>query len=234
MDTCFHETPILTAKAVLRPQRARCIGDNQTLRLLKELFENNEKWASGSVARDPGFFERLVHQQAPQFFWIGCSDSRVPANEIVGLLPGEVFVHRNVANLVNASDVNCLSAMQYAVEILKVRHILVVGHYGCGGVKAALEDRALTGYVGEWLEPLRAIRNEHGANLTWDRLCELNVVAQVRAACQTSVVQQAWRRGQQVAVHGWIYHLHDGRLKDLNVTVTCDAEVRSLSHHQSA
>ena len=201
------------------------------MRLLKELFENNERWATGSVARDPGFFERLVHQQAPQFFWIGCSDSRVPANEIVGLLPGEVFVHRNVANLVNASDVNCLSAMQYAVEVLKVRHILVVGHYGCGGVKAALEARALTGYVGEWLEPLRAIRNEHGTDLTWDRLCELNVIAQVRSACQTSVVQQAWRRGQQLALHGWIYDLHDGRLKDLNATVTCSGEVSSLQAH---
>jgi carbonic anhydrase len=209
------------------------------MRLLKELFDNNRRWASRTEAEEPGFFDRLVHQQLPQFFWIGCSDSRVPANQITGLMPGEVFVHRNIANLVSHSDVNCLSALQYAVEVLRVRHVLVVGHYGCGGVRAALQPGARSGPLGEWLKPLHDLSERyqdlfhqwHDEELRWDKLCELNVAEQVATASRTRIIRDAWARGQEVAVHGWIYSIHDGLLTDLNLTVTsrddCDETFRS-------
>jgi carbonic anhydrase len=175
---------------------------------------------------DPEFFQRLVMQQAPEYLWIGCSDSRVPANEIVGLRSGELFVHRNVANVVTHTDFNCLSVMQYAIEVLRVRHIIVCGHYGCGGVRAAMEDREL-GLIDNWLRHVRDVYTAHQGDLgrlpsddvRLDRLCELNVGAQVRNVCETTVVQSAWRAGHQLSVHGWVYGLHDGLLRDLSVTV---------------
>jgi len=194
------------------------------MRLLKELFDNNEAWARGATARDPKFFERLSSQQAPQFLWIGCADSRVPANEITGLLPGEVFVHRNIANLVKRDDCNCQAVMQYAIDVLKVGHLLVVGHYGCGGVAAAMEQNAPP-LVAEWLAPLREVYVRYRQQLDalppverWDRLCEWNVISQARAACESRTVRDAWSRGQALAVHAWIYRIQDGRLRDLNVT----------------
>jgi len=204
------------------------------MRLLKELFDNNRRWASTTEANEPGFFDRLVHQQLPQFFWIGCSDSRVPANQITGLMPGEVFVHRNIANLVSHADVNCLSALQYAVEVLHVRHVLIVGHYGCGGVRAAMQPGQLSGAVGEWLQPLYDLnerhqglfRDWHDEQLCWDKLCELNVIEQVAAASRTTIIRDAWAQGHSLAIHGWIYSIHDGLLRDLNVTVTSEDDCR--------
>ena len=177
-------------------------------------------------ARDPQFFERLVRQQAPEYLWIGCSDSRVPANEIVDLAPGELFVHRNVANVIVHSDLNALSVLQYAVDVLHVRHVIVCGHYGCGGVRAALEDDR-HGLIDNWLRHVQDVREEHHATLARiddagarvDRLCELNVVEQVLHVCQTTVVQDAWAREQALTVHGWIYGLADGMLRDLDVSV---------------
>jgi carbonic anhydrase len=174
---------------------------------------------------DPQFFSRLAEQQTPQYLWIGCSDSRVPANEIIGLLPGELFVHRNVANLVIHTDMNCVSVMQYAVEMLKVKHILVVGHYGCGGIKAALENQP-HGFIDNWLGHLRDIYRKHEDSLKaitsqeqlLDRLCELNIIEQVQNVIQSTVVQDAWRRKQPLWVHGWIYSVKDGRLRDMGVT----------------
>jgi carbonic anhydrase len=194
---------------------------------LEQLFANNSAWAKRVSTREPAFFEKLAQQQNPQFLWIGCADSRVPANEIVGLLPGEVFVHRNIANVVVHTDLNCLSVVQYAVDVLKVSHIMVVGHYGCGGVRAALFDQRL-GLVDNWLHHIHDVRDKHSAALKKigldsaraDRLCELNVIEQVSNVCQTTIVRDAWERGQEIAVHGWIYGLQDGRLRDLNVTVT--------------
>jgi carbonic anhydrase len=205
------------------------------MRLLKRLFENNERWAAHMLARDPEFFGRLAAQQAPQFLWIGCSDSRVPANQIIGLLPGEVFVHRNVANVVHPCDMNCLSVLQYAVETLNVGHIIVVGHYGCGGVRQALEEGG-AGMIDHWLSPIRQIRRRHreafdhlpSERSRWDRLCELNVIEQTLSVSQTTILRDAWARGSEIAVHGWIYGLHDGRLRDLEVTVTSIAEADSL------
>ena len=205
------------------------------MRLLKRLFENNERWAARMLALDPEFFERLAAQQAPQFLWIGCSDSRVPANEIIDLLPGEVFVHRNVANVVHPSDMNCLSVLQYAVETLSVRHIMVVGHYGCGGVRQALEEGG-SGMIDHWLSPIRQIRRRNRAvfdslpdeRSRWDRLCEWNVIEQTVAVSQTTILRDSWARGSQIAIHGWIYDLHDGRLRDLNVTVASVAEADNL------
>jgi carbonic anhydrase len=175
----------------------------------------------------PGFFSRLAAQQAPEFLWTGCSDSRVPANQIVDLMPGEVFVHRNIANLVDHADRNCLAVIQYAVGELRVKHIMVVGHYRCGGVRAALEANQ-GGLVDEWLAPIRALHQRHraffdtcpGANERWDKLCELDVLEQARCVSQTAMVQEAWARGQELAVHGWIYSVADGHLRDLEVTVT--------------
>ena len=174
---------------------------------------------------DSGYFEKLAHLQSPEYLWIGCSDSRVPANEIVGLLPGEVFVHRNVANVVVHTDLNCLSVIQFAIDVLKVKHIIVVGHYGCGGVKAALEG-ARVGLVDIWLRHVRDVREKHlraietlPQDLRHDRLCELNVLEQVANVCQTYVVQDAWARGQPLTVHGWVYGLKDGLMRDLSCTV---------------
>ena len=191
---------------------------------LSDLFDNNRRWAEDTEAREPGFFSRLLEQQAPQYLWIGCADSRVPANELVGLLPGELFVHRNVANVVVHSDLNCLSVMQFAVDALRVRHIIVVGHSGCGGVRAALLDLRV-GLADNWLRHVQDVRNKH---LAWldavpedrrvDALCELNVLEQAVNVCQTTVVRDAWGRGQSVAVHGWVYGLHNGLLEDLRIS----------------
>jgi carbonic anhydrase len=196
------------------------------MQTLSHLFENNKSWAGKIRQQDPDFFLKLSRQQSPSYLWIGCSDSRVPANEIVGLLPGELFVHRNVANLVVHTDLNCLSVMQFAVDILKVRHIIVCGHYGCSGVNAALRRDRL-GLSDNWLRHVEDVRQKHEKSLarvdnifeTSDRLCELNVIEQVTNVCHTSIARDAWDRGQELTVHGWIYGLQDGLLRDLNVTV---------------
>lgn len=192
---------------------------------LESLFKNNLAWADRIRAQHPDFFEQLAQQQNPQFLWIGCSDSRVPANEIVGLMPGEVFVHRNIANVVVHTDLNCLSVIQFAVDVLKVQHIMVVGHYGCGGVRAALFDQRV-GLADNWLHHVHDVRDKHADALQaiglddgrLDRLCELNVIEQVANVCQTTIVRDAWEGGQELAIHGWIYGLKDGLLRDLNVT----------------
>ena len=194
---------------------------------LNHLFETNKAWADGIRKQDPSFFLTLSQQQSPTYLWIGCSDSRVPANQIVGLAPGELFVHRNLANLVVHTDLNCLSVMQFAVDILKVRHIIVCGHYGCSGVKAALRRDRL-GLSDNWLRHLQDVRQQHERILArvsgdieaCDRLCELNVIEQVANVCHTSIARDAWERGQELAIHGWIYGLQDGLLRDLNVTVS--------------
>ena len=193
---------------------------------LDHLFQNNRRWADAATARDPEFFSRLVRQQAPEYLWIGCSDSRVPANDIVGLLPGELFVHRNVANLVVHTDLNCLSVVQFAVDTLRVRHVIVTGHYGCGGVRAAVDDRQ-HGLIDNWLRHVQDVADRYADELgaiadpvvREDRLCELNVVEQVRNLARTTIVQDAWRRGQTLALHGWCYRLHDGIVRDLGVTM---------------
>ena len=193
---------------------------------LEALFKNNIDWAERICAQQPDFFAQLAQQQNPRFLWIGCSDSRVPANEIVGLMPGEVFVQRNVANVVVHSDLNCLSVIQFAVDVLKVQHIMVVGHYGCGGVRAALFDQRL-GLADNWLHHVHDVRDKHAEALQaiglnegrLDRLCELNVIEQVANVCQTTIVRDAWEKGQELAVHGWVYGLKNGLLRDLNVTV---------------
>jgi carbonic anhydrase len=194
--------------------------------MLEHLKTNNREWAARKVAADPGFFRRLEGQQAPQYLWIGCSDSRVPANEIVGLDPGELFVHRNVANLAPPQDANYLSVLQFAVDVLKVRHVLVVGHYGCGGVAAAVDGHR-RGLVDHWLHPIREVAHDHAAELAacagdparQDRLCELNVMRQVRNVASDVFVQDAWARGQELSVHGWVYSLATGLVNDLDVTV---------------
>ncbi len=192
---------------------------------LSELLDSNKQWAAATEAREPGFFSKLLNQQTPQYLWIGCADSRVPANDLVNLLPGELFVHRNVANVVVHSDLNCLSVMQFAVDALKVQHIIIVGHSGCGGVKAALLDQRV-GVADNWIRHVQDVRNHHQEWLDslredqrWGALCELNVLEQARNACQTTVVQDAWARGQSVVVHGWVYGLHNGLLEDLQMTV---------------
>jgi carbonic anhydrase len=209
------------------------------MRTLSHLFENNKAWADRIRRQNPDFFLNLSRQQFPQYLWIGCSDSRVPANEIVGLLPGELFVHRNVANLVVHTDLNCLSVMQFAVDILKVSHIIVCGHYGCSGVQAALRGDRL-GLSDNWLRHLQDVRQKHerflekagGNSGPSDRLCELNVIEQVVNVCYTTIVRDAWERGQDLAVHGWIYSLQDGLLKNLNVSV---ADIQAtLAAYQSA
>ncbi len=196
------------------------------MRVLGQLFENNRAWAAEVVRQDPDFFTRLANQQAPQFLWIGCSDSRVPANQIVGLAPGEMFVHRNVANVVVHADLNCLSAIQFAVEVVGVRHIIVCGHYGCGGVLAALRDEKL-GLVDNWLRHVQDVRSKYQSELDalttetdrHRRLCELNVIEQVMNVSRTTVVRDAWARGQSLTVHGWVYDLLDGLLRDLDVCI---------------
>ena len=194
---------------------------------LDHLFAANRAWVAEVNAADPGFFSRLSSQQAPQYLWIGCSDSRVPANQITGLMPGEVFVHRNVANVVVHTDLNCLSVIQFAVDILKVRDIIVCGHYGCGGVHAAFTRRRV-GLADNWIRHVQDVHEKHGRYLgqvigeaaALERLCELNVLEQVRNVCQTSIVQEAWARGQSLAVHGWIYGVGDGLLRDLGLSVS--------------
>src|SRR3989449_1116633 len=193
---------------------------------LNHLFENNRRWVSQMTARDPGFFQKLSRQQTPKYLWIGCADSRVPANEIVGLLPGELFVHRNISNVVAPDDRNCLSVIQYAVDVLHVRHIIVCGHFGCGGIQAALEDRSL-GLSDQWLKHVRDVREKHREHLTecdglvrFDRLCELNVMEQVMNVSRTSIVKEAWSRGHILSIHGWIYAIGNGLLRDLCVSVS--------------
>ncbi len=191
---------------------------------LENLFRRNSDWSEGIRKTDPTYFERLSAQQAPEYLWIGCSDSRVPANQVIGLAPGEVFVHRNIANVVVHSDFNCLSVLEFAVDVLKVKHVIVCGHYGCGGVKAALQNRRL-GLIDNWLRHIRDVRQQHIDELEAiadpvariDRLCELNVQTQVAHVCQTTIVQNAWERRQELYVHGFIYSLNDGLLRDLNV-----------------
>lgn len=202
------------------------------MRDIGELLVNNSLWAAHLLEQDPTFFQTLSRQQAPNFLWIGCSDSRVPASQIVGLLPGELFVHRNVANVVIHTDLNCLSVLQYAVDVLKVQHIIVCGHYGCGGVLAALENKQL-GLIDNWLRHIQDVRNKHAAQLDQleeresrlTRLCELNVIEQVVNVSQTTIVENAWATGQTLAVHGWIYGLHDGLLRDLGISVRSQEEV---------
>jgi carbonic anhydrase len=196
---------------------------------LQELLDSNRLWAAKTEARSPGFFTGLLAQQAPQYLWIGCADSRVPANELVDLLPGELFVHRNVANVVVHSDLNCLSVMQFATDLLKVKHIIIVGHSGCGGVTAALADIRV-GLADNWIRHVQDVRNRHRPWLDSvpearrvDALCELNVVEQALNACQTTVVQDAWARGQELVVHGWFYGLRNGLLQDLKITVASPA-----------
>jgi carbonic anhydrase len=193
---------------------------------LEELFERNRAWASAMVATDPGFFTDLAVRQKPEYLWIGCSDSRVPANQIVGLAPGDVFVHRNVANVVVHTDLNCLSVLQYAVDILGVQHVIVCGHYGCGGVAATLAG-ARHGLIDNWLRHVADVGEKHADELAAlprerriDRLCELNVVEQVRNVCQTTIVEEAWSRGQPLTVHGVVYGLEDGLLRDLGVSLS--------------
>jgi carbonic anhydrase len=191
-----------------------------------QLIQNNRAWAQAVRDKNPDFFTKLTHQQNPEYLWIGCSDSRVPANEIVGLLPGEIFVHRNVANVVAHSDLNCLSVLQYAVDVLKVKHVIVTGHYGCGGVSAALDDKR-HGLIDNWLRHIQDVVREHQAEMDalppgkvrYDRLCELNVLAQRQHVCETTIVQDAWARGQELQVHGWIYSLEDGHIRELQPPV---------------
>ena len=192
---------------------------------LKHLFENNKAWAERMVVQEPAFFDKLAHLQNPEYLWIGCSDSRVPANQITGLQPGEVFVHRNVANVVVHTDLNCLSVMQFAVDVLKVKHIIVCGHYGCGGVRAALTGERL-GLIDNWLRHIQDVRDKHAALLAplggesaADRLCELNVIEQVVNVARTTILRDAWERRQAVTVHGWIYGLSNGQLRNLGISI---------------
>jgi carbonic anhydrase len=202
------------------------------MRTLPELFRNNIEWARRTTARDPLFFQSLSSQQSPRYLWIGCSDSRVPANEIVGLRPGELFVHRNVANVVVHTDLNCLSVLQYAVDVLKVEHVIVCGHYGCGGVRAAYLRSSL-GLIDNWLRHVQDVADRHADVIAQapsedarvDRLCELNVIEQVIHVCRTTIVEDAWRRSQPLSVHGWIYDLRDGLLRDLACTITSPDEI---------
>jgi carbonic anhydrase len=193
---------------------------------LKRILEQNRAWAENIKANDPDFFPTLAKQQSPRFLWIGCADSRVPATQLAGMLPGEMFVHRNVANVVDHTDFNCLSVMQYAVDVLKVEHIIVCGHYGCGGVKAAMDNLQL-GLIDNWLRHVQDVLHSHEALLAeaedeterLARLCKLNVIEQVANVCRTTIVQSAWQRGQDIVVHGWIYGLEDGLLRDLGVSI---------------
>lgn len=206
---------------------------------IKELLDNNKNWADRKVKEDPDFFNRLANQQKPEYLWIGCSDSRVPANQIVGMAPGELFVHRNVANQIVQTDFNCLSVVQFAVEALKVKHILVVGHYGCGGVAAAM-DNSVHGLVDNWLFPIKDVYRENRRELErlaydprLDRLCELNVMEQVRNLAKSHTIQEAWNRGQELTIHGWIYSIKDGLVRDLGVTMSDKEGVERIYHYDS-
>jgi carbonic anhydrase len=202
---------------------------------LNQLLENNRRWSEGITAQDPTFFSRLAEQQTPEYLWVGCSDSRVSANTIVGLMPGEVFVHRNIANLVVHTDMNCLSVLQFAVDVLKVKHIIISGHYGCGGVQAALENKR-HGLIDNWLRHIQDTAHlyadflseipEGGARI--DKLCELNVIEQVINTCETTIVQDAWDRGQELTIHGWIYGLKDGIIRDLGITLENKTDMGTL------
>ncbi len=209
-----------------------------------QLFENNRDWAAEILSRDANFFKKLAEQQSPEYLWIGCADSRVPANELLGLLPGELFVHRNIANLVVHSDLNCLSVLQFAVDVLKVKHIIVCGHYGCGGVQAALTGRRV-GLADNWLRHVQDVHQKHEKYLAEvlpekvrvDRLCELNVIEQVVNVCQTTIIQDAWERGQSVEVHGWVYGIQDGLLNELGMSINSPQMLaphleRSLARYQ--
>jgi carbonic anhydrase len=205
------------------------------MRVLKNLFDQNKKWAKQVKESDPDFFLKLSKQQKPEYLWIGCSDSRVPANQIVDLLPGEIFVHRNIANVVVHTDLNCLSVVQYAVDVLKVKHIIVCGHYGCAGIRAAMETID-HGLIDNWLRHIKDVYRFHKAEIDAiqeadekeNLLCELNVVEQVANICNTTILQNAWKSGQELAVHGWIYSIEDGKLKDLNVCITSLDEISHI------
>ena len=208
------------------------------MKTLDHLLNNNRAWAEKIKANDPEFFEALSKQQNPQYLWIGCSDSRVPANQIIDVTPGDMFVHRNVANVVVHTDLNCLSVVQYAVEVLQVKHLIVCGHYGCGGVRAALENSSL-GLIDNWLRHVQDVRQKHDALLArisegerLNKLCELNVIEQVSNLCQTTIVQSAWQRGQELFVHGWIYGLSDGLIRDLDVSI--DSQLRLAAKQKEA
>ncbi|MFA7420888.1 MAG: carbonate dehydratase [Melioribacteraceae bacterium] len=202
---------------------------------LKILFENNKKWAEETTKQDPDFFQTLSKQHTPEYLWIGCSDSRVPANQIVGLLPGEIFVHRNIANVVVHTDLNCLSVIQFAVDVLEVKHIIVCGHYGCGGVNAALEKHE-HGLIDNWLRHIKDVYRIHQSKIDVldstdkrsDKLCELNVFEQVANVCHTTIVQNAWKRGRDLTVHGWIYSLEDGLIRDLGISISDDEQIKSV------
>lgn len=199
---------------------------------LRDLLENNRAWAEGIKAQDPEFFQKLAQQQNPRYMWIGCSDSRVPSTQLVGLPPGEMFVHRNVANVVVHTDVNCLSVLQFAVDVLKVDHVIVCGHYGCGGVQSAMQNSQL-GLIENWLRHVQDVMHNHEAQLATinddtqrlNRLCELNVIEQVLNVSRTTIVQNAWDRGQELTVHGWIYGIDDGLLRDLDISITNQREL---------
>lgn len=203
-----------------------------TMRILKEIFERNKKWAESVKDSDPSFFKKLSIQQKPEYLWIGCADSRVPANQIIDMLPGQVFVHRNIANIVAHTDLNCLSVIQYGVEVLKVKHIIVCGHYGCGGIEAAWDDQE-NGLIDNWLRNIKDVQRFHQAELDKlqskqekiDRLCELNVIEQVVNVSQSTIVQNAWKANQELAVHGWIYSIENGILKDLDVCITSPGDI---------
>ena len=206
------------------------------MRDLRKLFENNKRWVKHMTHEDPKFFQRLVRQQAPEYLWIGCSDSRVPANEIVGLLPGELFVHRNVGNLVVHTDMNCMSVLQYAVDVLKVKHVIVCGHYDCGGVTAAMENER-HGLIDQWIRNIQDVYRKHEAQLDriekrgerLDRLCELNVVEQVLKLGHTTMVHDAWKRGRELAIHGWIYGISNGLLRDMKVCLSGEKDLLRLA-----
>lgn len=204
------------------------------MRTLKRLFDNNRKWAAEMISRNPTFFEQLAGQQKPKHLWIGCSDSRVPANQIVGLAPGEVFVHRNIANQVIPSDMNCMSVLEYAVSVLKVKHLIVCGHYGCGGVQAAMQKGG-EGLAQNWIADIREIRRQHqkalqklGPEGQFERLCELNVIEQVKRLSHSTIVEHAWSRGEELCIHGWIYRIDDGLLHDLGLCIAKPEEASSL------
>jgi carbonic anhydrase len=204
--------------------------------MLDHLFDNNRAWAARMTESNPTFFQQLALQQKPQYLWIGCADSRVPSNQIIGLMPGEVFVHRNIANVVVHTDLNCLSVIQFAVDVLKVRHVIVCGHYGCGGVGAAMADQEL-GLIDNWLRHLKDIYHKHQAVITsqpedhrFDHFCEINVMEQAVNVSHTTIVRDAWRRGQELTVHGWIYGLQDGLLKDLGVSISGPDEIPDMFH----
>ncbi|MGH1540447.1 MAG: carbonate dehydratase [Arenicella sp.] len=207
---------------------------------LQHLFQKNVRWANSITADDPEFFSRLSKQQAPEYLWIGCSDSRVPANQIVDLPPGDVFVHRNIANVVVHTDLNCLSVLQYAVDVLKVKHIIVCGHYGCGGVKASIDGND-NGLIDNWLRHIKDVGRFNADKLKdlgdeekLNTLCELNVIEQVTNVCNTTIVQKAWKNGADLSVHGWIYDINNGILKDLDRCITSDAELKEKNNNQPA